>query len=54
MEKLFLLHLDREGMPLIRYRTGDIARFLPKNCSCNDVFRRLDYVKGRLSENSKL
>ena len=23
----------REVMPLIRYRTGDIAGFLPKNCS---------------------
>jgi len=41
----------REGMPLIRYRTGDIARFLPKSCSCSDVFRRMDYVRGRLSEN---
>jgi len=38
-------------MPLIRYRTGDIARFLPKSCSCSDVFRRMDYVRGRLSEN---
>ena len=42
---------NREGMPLLRYRTGDRARFLPKNCSCNDVFKRLDYVTGRLLEN---
>ena len=42
---------NREGMPLIRYRTGDRARFLPKNCFCNNVFKRLDYVTGRLSEN---
>lgn len=42
---------NREGMILLRYRTGDRARFLPKNCSCNDVFKRLDYVTGRLSEN---
>lgn len=41
---------NREGMPLIRYRTGDRARFLPKNCSCNDIFKRLDYATGRLSE----
>ncbi|BCZ46479.1 hypothetical protein psyc5s11_25460 [Clostridium gelidum] len=41
----------REGMPLIRYKTGDIARFLPNSCSCNDVFKRMDYVQGRLSEN---
>ena len=44
----------REGMPLIRYRTGDIARFLPKNCSCNNALRRMDYVKGRVSEYLKL
>lgn len=43
--------LKREGMPLIRYRTGDRARFLPNNCSCSPVFKRLDYVTGRLSEN---
>lgn len=42
---------NREGMILLRYRTGDRARFLPKNCSCNDIFKRLDYVAGRLSEN---
>jgi len=41
---------NREGMPLIRYRTGDRARFMPKDCSCNDIFKRLDYVTGRLSE----
>jgi len=41
----------REGMPLIRYRTGDVARFLPKSCFCNHVFRRMDYVQGRLGEN---
>lgn len=42
---------NREGMPLLRYRTGDRARFLPNKCSCSQVFKRLDYVTGRLSEN---
>lgn len=42
--------LNREGMPLIRYRTGDIARFLPKKCTCSSAFRRLDYIKERISE----
>ena len=40
----------REAMPLIRYRTGDIARFLPGNCSCCNVFNKMDYVKGRVNE----
>lgn len=42
--------LRRCGMPLIRYRTGDIARFLPKKCSCSNTLRRMDYVKGRFSD----
>lgn len=42
--------LGREGMPFIRYRTGDIARFLPNACSCNKVFKRMDYVTGRLAD----
>lgn len=42
--------LTREGMPLIRYRTGDIARFLPNECLCSNVFKRMDYIQGRLSE----
>jgi phenylacetate-coenzyme A ligase PaaK-like adenylate-forming protein len=42
--------LGREGMPLIRYRTGDIARILPSNCYCSKVFKRMDYVQGRFSE----
>jgi len=46
--------LRREGMPLIRYRTGDIARFLPKNCSCSNAFKRMDYVRGRATEYLKL
>lgn len=40
--------LTRRGMPLIRYRTGDISRFLPEVCSCGTVLKRLDIVKSRL------
>lgn len=39
--------LTRKGMPLIRYRTGDIAQFIPEPCPCGTVLRRMDYVKGR-------
>ncbi|WP_298267456.1 DVU_1553 family AMP-dependent CoA ligase [Geobacter sp.] len=41
--------LTRRGMPLIRYRTGDRARFLPDPCSCGTVLRRLERVRGRLA-----
>jgi phenylacetate-coenzyme A ligase PaaK-like adenylate-forming protein len=32
--------LTRRGMPLIRYRTGDFARFLPGPCACGQVTPR--------------
>jgi phenylacetate-coenzyme A ligase PaaK-like adenylate-forming protein len=41
--------LTRRGMPLIRYRTGDLAEFLPDPCPCGTVLRRLGHVRGRLS-----
>ena len=41
--------LTRAGMPLIRYRTGDIARFLPEPCPCGTILKRLNHVKGRLN-----
>ncbi|SHH71278.1 Phenylacetate-coenzyme A ligase PaaK, adenylate-forming domain family [Clostridium magnum DSM 2767] len=43
--------LTREGMPLIRYRTGDIASFSSKSCSCGTFFKTMNRVSGRL-ENS--
>jgi len=39
--------LTRRGMPLIRYRTGDIARIIPQPCPCGSVLRRMDYVRGK-------
>lgn len=32
----------RRGMPLIRYRTGDMGRILPGPCGCGSPLRRLD------------
>ncbi len=42
--------LTRNGMPLIRYRTGDLGRILPGTCPCGSSIRRLDQVRGRLSQ----
>jgi phenylacetate-coenzyme A ligase PaaK-like adenylate-forming protein len=39
--------LTRRGMPLIRYRTGDIARIIPQPCPCGSVLRRMERVRGR-------
>lgn len=40
--------LTRRGMPLIRYRTGDLSRFLPGGCPCGTALRRLERVRDRI------
>ena len=40
--------LNRRGMPLIRYRTGDVARFRPNPCPCGTVLKTLEQVDHRL------
>jgi phenylacetate-CoA ligase len=40
--------LTRCGMPLIRYRTGDVSRFIPEECPCGSVLKRLDRVSHSL------
>jgi phenylacetate-CoA ligase len=42
--------LNRRVMPLIRYRTGDIARLMPEPCTCGIPFRRLSTIRGRTDE----
>lgn len=45
--ELVMTTLDREAMPLIRYRTRDLTRFIPGTCSCGRTHRRLDRIAGR-------
>ncbi|NVO00499.1 MAG: AMP-binding protein [Geobacteraceae bacterium] len=46
--------LTRTGMPLIRYRSGDLSRFIPEPCRCGTVLKRLERVKGRLAGQVRL
>lgn len=46
--------LTLRGMPLIRYRTGDISRFIPGKCPCGSVLRSMEVVKGRVSGKIRL
>ncbi len=39
--------LTRRGMPLLRYKTGDIARIIPQPCPCGSALRRMERVRGR-------
>jgi phenylacetate-CoA ligase len=41
--------LTRRGMPLIRYRTGDISRFLAGDCPCGTTLKTLERVRRRVS-----
>ncbi len=45
--ELVLTTLDRDAMPLIRYRTRDLTRFIPGTCACGRTHRRIDRMKGR-------
>jgi phenylacetate-coenzyme A ligase PaaK-like adenylate-forming protein len=41
--------LSRGGMPLIRYRRGDISRFVPDPCPCGTALKTLERVAQRVS-----
>jgi phenylacetate-CoA ligase len=45
--ELVLTTLKREAMPLLRYRTRDLTRFIPGTCGCGRTHRRIDRFKGR-------
>lgn len=45
--ELVLTTINREGMPLLRYRTRDLTRILPGECPCGRHHKRLDRMKGR-------
>jgi phenylacetate-CoA ligase len=45
--ELVLTTLNREAMPIIRYRTKDLTRILPGECACGRVHVRLDRIQGR-------
>ena len=45
--ELVLTTLDRDAMPLIRYRTRDLTRIIPGECPCGRTHRRIDRLKGR-------
>ncbi|MEI8216470.1 MAG: DVU_1553 family AMP-dependent CoA ligase [Eubacteriales bacterium] len=46
--------LTRKGMPLIRYKTGDISRFLLDPCRCGTVLKTMDRIQSRIVSLMKL
>jgi phenylacetate-coenzyme A ligase PaaK-like adenylate-forming protein len=47
--EIVMTTLNRRAMPLLRYRTGDMSRFLPDPCPCGSPFKRLAPVRYRYS-----
>lgn len=45
--ELVLTTINREAMPLLRYRTRDLTRLLPGQCPCGRTHRRLARLQGR-------
>jgi phenylacetate-CoA ligase len=48
--ELVLTTLCRTGMPILRYRTRDLTRFVPGACACGRTHRRLDRITGRADD----
>lgn len=42
--------LTKECSPLLRYRTRDISRIIPGECSCGRTLRRMDRISGRTDD----
>jgi phenylacetate-coenzyme A ligase PaaK-like adenylate-forming protein len=45
--ELVFTTLTRRAMPFIRYRTGDVSRWMPEPCACGSKLKRLDKVQDR-------
>ncbi len=45
--ELVVTTLMKEAFPVLRFRTGDLTRFLPGECPCGRTFKRIDRIMGR-------
>lgn len=48
--ELVITTITKEGMPLLRYRTRDLTRIIPDDCSCGRTHIRIDRLKGRTDD----
>jgi phenylacetate-CoA ligase len=48
--ELVLTTLTKEALPVIRYRTGDVTRFLEGDCPCGRTHRRIARFSGRVDD----
>ncbi len=52
--ELVLTTLQKEGAPLIRYRTHDLTRIVPGECACGSHHPRIDTLVGRTDDMFKV
>lgn len=52
--EIVLTTLQKEGAPLIRYRTHDLSRIIPGKCECGSDFTRIDVIAGRTDDMFKV
>ena len=48
--ELVLTSFTREALPVIRFRTGDIASIIEDKCDCGMPYRRISRIKGRVDD----
>lgn len=48
--ELVLTSFTREALPVIRFRTGDIASIIEDKCGCGMPYRRISRIKGRVDD----
>ena len=48
--ELVFTTITKEGMPLLRYRTGDLCQLIPEPCSCGRTLIRMSQIKGRVDD----
>ncbi len=48
--EMVITHINREAMPVIRYRTRDLTRIIPEQCECGRTHRRIERIKGRTDD----
>ena len=52
--EIVLTTLQKEGAPLIRFRTHDLSRIVPGKCECGSEHPRIDIITGRTDDMVKV
>lgn len=52
--ELVITTITKEGMPLLRFRTRDITRIIPKICPCGSPYPLIDRILGRIDDMIKI